>query len=131
MKKLELVHDLLDKQLVDANGKHMGRVDGVVLRIDGDGPPEVEALALGFVVLAARVHPLAVRLVEWLRRWSVRRTARQLVPWETVVAVQLRRVELGVDGEKTPAYDWEHFLERRVVAKLPGDARTDHKGKNP
>ena len=107
----------------------MGRVDGLVLAIDGDGPPEVEALALGFVVLAARVHPLAVRLVEWLRRWSVRRTARYLVPWEKVTEVNLHHVALALKGRDTPAFDWERFLQRRVTARLPGKRSAGEKGK--
>src|SRR5207253_10438181 len=56
-----------------------------VLVIDGDGPPRIDHLELGLVVLARRIHP---RLEQWLQklreRWNVRRSARQIVPWSKV-----------------------------------------------
>src|SRR5215211_5937703 len=59
---MDLVRDMLDKKVVDRNGRDMGRVDGIVLGVDALEPPSVLALELGPAVLAARVRP-------WFGRW--------------------------------------------------------------
>jgi len=60
---MDLVRDLLDKKVVDRNGREMGRVDAVVLRIRDRAAPQVAALELGPAVLAYRVRPLLGRWV--------------------------------------------------------------------
>jgi len=118
---MELVRDVLDKQLVDREGTEMGRVDGIALEIRDGGPPRVAGLELGFAVLAARVHP---RLVGWLERlrsrWSVRRVARYRIPWSQIQEVQDHHIQVDVRAVDTPAYDWELWLRRNVIRRLPG-----------
>ncbi|HEX6904589.1 MAG TPA: hypothetical protein VF789_33075 [Thermoanaerobaculia bacterium] len=121
MKKLDLARDVLDKLVVDREGTKMGRVDGLVIDLSGDGPPRVEAIEMGFVVLARRVHPRVERWVERLRRWSVRRTARFRVPWEKVKEVTNYHVQVDLKALETPAFDWERWLRDRFVAKVPGE----------
>lgn len=120
MKRLDLIRDVLDKQVVDRDGTKMGRVDGLVLELRGDQPPRVRHLEMGFVVLARRVHP---RLEAWLerlrRRFSVRRTARYRVDWSKVRQVEPHHVQIEVEARATPAFDWERWLRDHVVAKLP------------
>lgn len=118
---LNLARDILDQELVDRNGTQMGRVDGLLLVLEGDGPPRVDAFELGFVVLARRVHP---RLEHWLERirnrWSVRKTARQVIPWSSVEEIRPGHIKVGIDALLTPAFDWERWLRKHVVAKIPG-----------
>ena len=118
--RIDLVRDLLDKQIVDRDETRMGRVDGVVLAIDGDGQPRIDHLELGFSVLARRIHP---RLEEWLqalrKRWSVRRSARQIVPWSNVTELNPHHLQVDLKFEETPAFDWERAA-RKVVSKIPG-----------
>jgi len=118
--RLDLVRDVLDKQLVDCHEMKMGRVDGVVLAIGDDEQPYVDHLELGFAVLARRVHP---RLESWLarlrERWSVRRSARQIVPWGAVLDHNPKHIQLDVDALQTPAFDWERAM-RRLVRRIPG-----------
>jgi hypothetical protein len=57
---LLLARDVLDKQIVDEDGDRMGRVDGVLIELPPDGPPRIAGLQLGFLVLAARLHPAGV-----------------------------------------------------------------------
>src|SRR5438552_3553881 len=100
MEQLDLVRDVLDKQVVDADETRMGRVDGVVLQLRDGEPPRVQALEMGFVTLGRRVGPRTERAVEALRRrWSVRRTARFRVPWEKVIDVNVHHVQIDVDDE--------------------------------
>jgi hypothetical protein len=124
VERLALGRDVLDKQVVDEAGERMGRVDGIVLELPPDGPPRVAALALGAVVLAARLHPRAMALVHGLRRWSarrwrIRRTARYLLPWRLVREVRPRHVAVAVRAEGTPAQAWECWLLTHVVERLP------------
>lgn len=124
MKRLDLARDVLDKQVVDRDETKMGRVDGIVLELRGDQPPRVQVLEMGFVVLARRVHP---RVESWLerlrRRFSVRRTARYRVAWSKVMEVKPDHVQIDVEADETPAFDWERWLRNHVIAKLPGAAK--------
>ncbi|HEX3552122.1 MAG TPA: hypothetical protein VIA62_02710 [Thermoanaerobaculia bacterium] len=121
MKRLDLVRDVLDKQVVDREETKMGRVDGLVLEIRPGQPPRIEAIEMGFVVLARRLHP---RLEAWLerlrRRFPVRKTARYRVPWPVVKDVNPFCVQLDVAALDTPAFDWERWLRDHVVAHVPG-----------
>lgn len=120
MKEFDLVRDVLDKQLVDEEEEGMGRVDGIVVDVAGDGPPRVDHLELGFIVLAERLHPRFAEFAQWLRRWSVRRTERQHVAWSKVIDVNHHHLKLSVRAEDTPAFDWEKWLRKHVVEHLPG-----------
>ena len=63
---MDLIRDLLDKEVVDRNGREVGRVDTVVLDVRDGAPPRVVALELGPAVLAYRVHPIFGRWVAGL-----------------------------------------------------------------
>src|SRR5436853_178616 len=60
---MDIVRDLLDKKIVDRNGREMGRVDAVVIDAPEGVQPRVIAIEIGVSVLAYRVHPL-------LGRWA-------------------------------------------------------------
>jgi sporulation protein YlmC with PRC-barrel domain len=60
---VDLVRDLLDKRVVDRNGRDMGRVDGIELEVPADGPPRVIAVLIGPSVLGQRLHPIVGRWV--------------------------------------------------------------------
>jgi hypothetical protein len=122
VKHLDLLRDVLDKQVVDREETKMGRVDGIVLELRDGEPPRVAALEMGFATLARRLHPRAEAWLEALRkRWSVRRTARFRPPWEKVLDVNQHHVRLDVDEEETPAFDWERWLRFHVVSRVPGE----------
>lgn len=119
--KLDVIRDILDKQLIDRDGTSMGRADGVVLEIRDGEQPVVDHLQLGAIVLARRLHPGAVRMVEWFRkRWPVRHEAVQIVRWPQVADITSHDIRLNLEVEKTPAFDWERWLRDHVVSKIPG-----------
>jgi sporulation protein YlmC with PRC-barrel domain len=65
---VDLVRDVLDKLVVDRNGREMGRVDGIVLeQLDGM-PARMIALQIGPSVLAHRLHPILGRWVAALEQ---------------------------------------------------------------
>jgi sporulation protein YlmC with PRC-barrel domain len=53
---MDLVRDLLDKAVVDRNGREIGRVDSIVIEIRNTAGPRITALEIGPAVLAYRVH---------------------------------------------------------------------------
>jgi len=63
---MDLVRDVLDKRVVDRNGREMGRVDRIVLELRDGQPPRVAAFEIGPSALATRVHPRLGRWVEAL-----------------------------------------------------------------
>lgn len=65
---MNLVRDVLDKLVVDRNGREMGRVDGIVIeQLDGM-PARMIALQIGPSVLAHRLHPTLGRWVAALEQ---------------------------------------------------------------
>lgn len=122
MKRLDLARDVLDKQVTDRDETKMGRVDGLVLELREGQPPRIEAIEMGFVVLARRLHPRIEKWLERLRqRFSVRKTARYRVPWSKVKDVDSFCIQLDVVAQDTPAFDWERWLRDHVVARVPGE----------
>jgi hypothetical protein len=125
MKQLDLARDVLDQLVVDREETKMGRVDGIVLELRGNQPPRVDALEMGFVVLASRLHPRVESWVERLRRrFSVRKVARYRVPWSKVKDIKPYQIQIDVAALETPTFDWEKWLRDHVVAKLPGSAKS-------
>lgn len=54
---MNLVRDILDKPVVDRNGREMGRADSVVLQLHDGSAPTVAAIEIGPAVLAHRLRP--------------------------------------------------------------------------
>jgi len=111
---LDLVRDVLDKQLLDAHGRRFGKVDGVVLEIGGDGPPRAIALEVGAATRLARLPRWLTRPVA---RWSARATTTR-IPRSAVLAVG-REIRVSVDATRTPAWRVEAWLAR-LLAHIPG-----------
>ena len=60
---MDLVRDVLDKKVVDRNGRDMGRVDSLILEVSPGAPPRLAAFEIGPAVLARRVWRPLGRLV--------------------------------------------------------------------
>jgi sporulation protein YlmC with PRC-barrel domain len=60
---VDVVKDVLDKLVVDRNGREMGRVDGLVLAQREGGPPRLAELLIGPSALGYRLHPAIGRWV--------------------------------------------------------------------
>lgn len=119
--EIEIARDILDQQLIDRNLTKMGRVDGVVLAVEDGKPPVIDHFELGFVVLARRIHPRVERWLHAIReRWSVRKTARQIVPWSSVAEVTDNHIKVDIDALETPAFAWERWLRDNIIIRLPG-----------
>jgi hypothetical protein len=116
---VELVADLLDKLVVDRNGREMGRVDGIAIEQRDGMPPRVAALQIGAAVLGYRLHPAAGRFVAGLEQAfgvADRRPVRISVGDLMEIGIE---VKVNVAIGETGAANVEDRL-RAWVVKLPG-----------
>src|SRR5258705_7810279 len=117
---MDLVRDCLDKQLVDRNGHKMGRVDAVVLQLEGGKQPTVAYIEVGAVSRAERLHRGLGSYVKAIsKRVGIAPQDPFHIPWSKLVSAGLE-VIAGVDAEKTPALAWELWLREKIIGRIPG-----------
>lgn len=120
---MHLFRDLLDLQVEDREDERVGRVDAITVELREGKPPRVASLELGFVPLARRMHPRLEAIAErWHKRLGVRRGARYHIPWTAVLDLDVHRVKVDVKADETPALDWERWLRRHIVGRIPGNS---------
>jgi sporulation protein YlmC with PRC-barrel domain len=118
---VHVARELLDKQIVDRDGTRLGRVDALVAELRAGRPPRIVQFELGFVPLARRIHRRLEALAEAChRRWSVRRSARYHIDWTRVIEIDAHQVVVDVKADETVALDWERWLRRHVIGRIPG-----------
>lgn len=64
---MQVVRDLLDKQVIDHDGRELGRVDGILVDCSG-APPRLSAILIGASVLGERLHPRIGRVLAAIER---------------------------------------------------------------
>jgi sporulation protein YlmC with PRC-barrel domain len=117
--RLHLVRDLLDKKVVDRDGRDMGRVDGVILEIGGSRAPNVTAIEIGAAVLAGRVCPLLGRVASAIERVLGIDEGRPIrIPYGAILDIA-DQIRVDVSAGDTPAVALEHKL-RNIFRSLPG-----------
>jgi hypothetical protein len=116
---MDLMRDCLDKQLDDRNKRRMGRVDGIILEIETGRPPRVAYVEVGVTTLMNR---FSRRLGNWtgrlMKRFNISPEPYR-IPWGKI-RVGLNNVEADVEAEKTPALEWELWLRKKVIGRIPG-----------
>ena len=116
---MELVRDCLDKQVEDRNKRRMGRVDGIILEVEPGRPPRVAYIELGVKTLLNRLSEhLGSAITNFMERRHI-----QFAPYRIAFSklhVGLNTVHAEVEAEKTPALEWELWLRKRVVGRIPG-----------
>lgn len=117
------LRQVIDHALLDRNGRRMGRVDDLRLRLDTDG-------ATRRLVLDAIVTGPLPRRASWPVRVlarigygmvGVRRPAPAVVPWSAVSAINAL-VHLDIDREES-GFRLVDKAALRLIAHLPGSAR--------
>ncbi|WP_250537291.1 hypothetical protein [Caballeronia sp. AZ10_KS36] len=118
---MDVVHDILDKQLVDKNGVRMGRVDGLVAELRDGELPRLVFIETGTVVMARRFGRRAHRLMCALltRIGAGHKTTPYRIAWKDVRKVAVD-IELDVDSDDTPVHDWQRWLRERAIGRIPG-----------
>lgn len=118
---MDLIRDLLDKQVLDRNGIKIGKVDGILAETQSGAPPRIIAIELGSVTLSRR---LGVRLGRWVA-WGVSRlggTSRakpHRISWDLVQVADLE-VKVDVDVRQTTIFDWQEWLRAHFIGRIPG-----------
>jgi len=116
---MDLIRDCLDKQLEDRNHRRMGRVDGLILEVEDGRPPRAAYIEVGVKTLLDR---LSLRLGNAAARLLKKRgidTEPYRIPFGKL-HVGLNSVRADLDGEKTPALEWEFWLRKKVIGRIPG-----------
>ncbi len=117
---MKLVRDVLDKELLDCEEEPMGRVDGLVMHAGKSSQPRITHIEVGGVAPWERVHPALARLAKRLARlWGPKRREQVRIPWSHVDSVG-RDIRLDVEAKETGAIDWEIWLDRHVIERIPG-----------
>jgi hypothetical protein len=119
---MHLVRDLLDKALVDRNGRDMGRVDRVVIERGHESPPRVVAIEVGLSALGDR---LGSRIGGWITGLVHGFGIEQGQPLRIDVSQILgitETVKVDMAFGETPAANLERKL-RRLVKQIPGATR--------
>lgn len=116
---MDLVRDCLDKQIDDRFKRRMGRVDGIVLEVDPGRPPRVAYLEVGVKTLMNRLSSRIGNAIAQLLESRHIDTAPYRIPWSKIT-VGLNEVRADVEAEKTPALEWELWLRKKVIGRIPG-----------
>ena len=117
---MDLVRDVLDKKLTDREGCAMGRVSGLLVHVSETGQPRVTHILIGGPTLWMRIHPSLDSLSRAIRKlWGPRRQEAIRIPWSRVETVG-KDVKLDCIARETGALDWEIWLARNVIERIPG-----------
>lgn len=116
---MNLVRDLLDTQVVDRNGRLLGRVDGIVLENGTHNAPRLAAILIGPTALGFRLHPTLGRWIAAAERaWGLPRQRPVRIDAVHIVGIG-RRIKTDVAASDTAAYSVEHRV-RAWLARIPG-----------
>jgi hypothetical protein len=121
--KINLVHDVLDKLVVDHQHDPIGRVDSLVLALEDGRPPRVARVEIGSAVLGRRLHP---RIGRWIRnfahRFGVHNGSPTRIAWSKLKLTGIE-IEADVQADRTNALAWEHWLREHIVIRVPGGGK--------
>ncbi|MGC4893446.1 hypothetical protein [Micromonospora sp. DT31] len=122
--RVQLAKTLLDRQIVDVEGRLVGRVDDIAFAVDDEGFPYVDCLLTGPAALGRRIGGRAGRLLVAVadrftddppglpRRVPLAQVARV----DAVVRLRCRAADL-------PPSPSESWLRRHLIDRIPGASR--------
>ena len=117
---MELVRDVMDQKLLDREDCEMGRVDGLVMHVGERSQPRITHIQIGGTTPWMRLHPVFARVAEKLARmWGPKRADPVRIPWSRVITIG-RDIKLDVKARETGAIDWEIWIARHIIERIPG-----------
>lgn len=118
---MRLVHDLLDKQVLDLNRQRIGRVDGIVLKLEEGKPPVITHIEIGRAALSRRLgQGFGRALMAVLKAFGQNSSQTSFrVPFCKVTCSDIE-VQLDLTRGDIPADYWQDWLRDRIVRHLPG-----------
>ncbi|UCI10523.1 hypothetical protein [Mesorhizobium sp. B1-1-8] len=118
---MQLLRDILDKQVVDRENVKVGKVDGLVAELRPGKPPRVIAIELGSIALARRLGPRPGR---WTARLAARLSGKRQARPHRIAWNKLRDIgvdiEFDIDVRRTRIFAWQDWLREHVVGRIPG-----------
>src|SRR5512135_610794 len=125
--RLDVLLELLDRQLVDGDGRLAGKVDDLELRVPDDGgPPVVTAILCGPQALGPRIGGR-------LGRWTTA-VARRLHPDTSPAPARIdfsqvaqidTRVVLTTPAQTLANQRLETWVREKLVGRIPGAGHAD------
>ena len=117
---MHLIRDVLDKKMVDREHCDMGRVCGLVMHVGENSQPRITHILIGGPTVWMRLHPALGRLSARLAgMWGPRREGAVKIPWSRVETIG-RDVKLDVEARDTGALDWEIWIAKHIIERIPG-----------
>jgi sporulation protein YlmC with PRC-barrel domain len=118
---MELVRDILDKQVVDREQVKIGKVDGIVAELREGQPPKVVAIEIGSIVLLRRLGSRAGRRMATMaeKLGGPRHARPHRIPWSAMRDIGVD-VEFDVDVRQTQIFAWQDWLRDHVIGRIPG-----------
>ena len=117
---MDLVRDVLDQKLLDREDCEMGRIDGLVMQVGERSQPRITHIQIGGTTPWMRLHPL---FASWSSRlaqmWGPKRKDPVRIPWSRVMTIG-REIKLDVRARETGAIDWEIWIARHIIERIPG-----------
>lgn len=108
--------DIMDQQVVDAAGRPMGKVDGVVIELDRQGEARLGGIVIGGTTLLWRLNR---RLARWAEAKLGGEGRITYVPWSRVRKVGVD-IKVDLEAPDTPAFRWEQWVRDHLIARIPG-----------
>jgi sporulation protein YlmC with PRC-barrel domain len=122
---LRIDFHLLDRQIVDRDGRLVGNVDDVEFTDGADGPPRVTAILVGLIPLGNRIGG---RVGRWLaalgRRLSMPDHQPIRIPYHLVDTVG-SEITLLIPADQLPEPGLERWLRRHLIERIPGAGHVD------
>lgn len=117
---MDIVREVLDKRLLDRDNTIVGRVDGLIMTIEGGGQPRVAELSAGGPALFARVGKWAAALARFLASiWGPKRRSPVRIAWADIDHFG-RDVKLKISCRGTELTAWEDWIDDHIIMKIPG-----------
>jgi hypothetical protein len=118
---MQLLRDILDKQVVDREQVKIGKVDGLVAELRQARPPRIIAVELGAIAVARR---LGAEPGRWTARLAARlrgrrRTRPHRIAWNKVRDIGVD-IEFDIDVRRTRIFAWQDWLRDNIVGRIPG-----------
>ncbi|MEU2613222.1 hypothetical protein ABZ570_16810 [Micromonospora sp. NPDC007271] len=122
--RIQLAKQLLDRQIVDRDGRLVGRVDDIAFALDAEGFPYVDSLLTGPAALGERIGGRVGRILIAAAK-LVRDEPR--VPPLHIPLAQVARVDSAVrlrcSAPDLPPSPGEAWLRRHLIDRIPGAHR--------
>jgi hypothetical protein len=116
---MDVVRDVLDKSVIDRNGREMGRIDGILLEQQPNQPVRLAAVLIGPAALGDRLHSALGRLVRRIeRRFGVDQNRPARIAFADIDDIETKvRLRLAIGDTAVAA------VEQRLrswLLQLPG-----------